>query len=263
MIVWLNIEISKRAGLELDRATQEKPRQQSGKRSDLIVWTNRAAETAFLAIELKTPTTPINDPAFVADAIEKARYWQAKYLALWNMREMEVYETPAPGNSLLPSEAICRSALPLAINQVEDWLKPAFAAELRNQSIRLLDTAILHLATGKLSGQTIDTEIFVSRLTDTISKLRALFYQDLTKACGTNRKLRLQLNAIAVEHGFKGFVHDIYFAIAGQIGYRLIWSNSLLFCAAPKNTSPQRDQTYGNRHIAGRSQTILERGPPL
>ena len=236
VIVWLNNEISKRAGLELDRATQEKPRQQSGKRSDLIVWTNRAAETAFLAIELKTPTTPINDPAFVADAIEKARYWQAKYLALWNMREMEVYETPAPGNSLLPSEAICRSALPLAIEQVEDWLKPAFAAELRNQSIRLLDTAILHLATGKLSGQTIDAEIFVSRLTDTISKLRALFYRDLTIACGTNRKLRLRLNAIAAEHGFKGFVHDIYFAIAGQIGYRLI--GQILFYFALRRKIP-------------------------
>ena len=234
--VWLNNEISRRAGLDLDRATQEKPRQQSGKRSDLIVWINRTAETAFLAIELKTPTTPINDPVFVGDAIEKARHWQARYLALWNMRELEVYETPAPGDLLLPSEAIFRSALPLAIGQVEDWLKPVFAKELHDQSVRLLDAAILHFATGKLSGQAIDAEIFVSRLTDVISKLRAFFYQDITEACGTHRQLRLRVNAIAAEHGFKGFVQDIHYAIAGQIGYRLI--GQILFYFALRRKIP-------------------------
>lgn len=64
VVVWLNDEITKRPGLKVDKATQEKPRRSSGKRSDLIVWTDRAAEVAFLAIELKTPSTPINDPVF-------------------------------------------------------------------------------------------------------------------------------------------------------------------------------------------------------
>src|SRR5438105_8923062 len=96
-ISWLNTEIKRRVGLGLDGATQEKPRKTSGKRSDMIVWRDRAAEFAFLAIELKTPTTPINDPTFFADALEKGRHWKARYFALWNMRELEVYETvPAP-----------------------------------------------------------------------------------------------------------------------------------------------------------------------
>ena len=236
VIVWFNDEIAKRPGLDLDMATQEKPRKQSGKRSDLIVWADRAAENAFLAIELKTPATPINDPVFFADAIEKAQHWRAQYFAIWNMREVEVYKTSSPGDSLLPSEAICRSALPLAIRQVEDWLKPAFAKELRNQCIELLDATILHAATGKLSGQAIDTEIFVSRLTDTISKLRAVFYRDLTKESRTHRKLRRELNAIAAEQGFKGFVDDIDFAIAGQIGYRFI--GQILFYFALRRKIP-------------------------
>ena len=236
VIVWLNDEIAKRPGLKLDKATQEKPRQSSGKRSDLIVWADRTAELAFLAIELKTPSTPINDPVFFADAIEKAQHWNARYLAIWNMRELEVYKTPSRGQSLLPSEAICRSALSLAISQVEDWLKPAFAKELRNQAVEILDAAALHDATGKLSGQTIDAEIFVSRLTDAIGKLRAIFYRDLTKAAASNRKLRKQLNGIAAEQGFKGFVEDIDYAIAGQIGYRLI--GQILFYFALRRKIP-------------------------
>ena len=81
------------------------------------------------------------------------------------MREFEVYKTPPHGQSLLPSAAICRSALPLAVSRIDDWLKPAFENELRKQAIEIVDVAVVHAATGKLSGQTIDAEIFVSRLT--------------------------------------------------------------------------------------------------
>ena len=235
--VWLNEEIGKRPGLKLDKATQEKPRQSSGKRSDLVVWTDRANEIAFLAIELKTPTTPINDPVFFADAIEKAQHWQAQYFALWNMRELEVYETPpAGGPAPLPTGALRRSSLPLAITQVEEWLKPAFALELRNQAVEIIDAAITHHATGKVAGHTIDADIFVKRLTEAIGKLRGIFYRDLTKAAGTSRKLRKQLNSIASEQGFKGFVEDIDYAIAGQIGYRFI--GQILFYYALRRKIP-------------------------
>ena len=82
VVVWLNEEIAKHPTFGLDKATQEKPRKLSGKRSDLIAWSDRANEIAFLTIELKTPTTPINDPVFLADAIEKAQHWNAKYFGM-------------------------------------------------------------------------------------------------------------------------------------------------------------------------------------
>ena len=237
VIIWLNNEISKRPGHSLEKATQEKPRKSSGKRSDLIVWTDRAAEVAFLAIELKTPVTPINDPDFFADAIEKAQFWKARYLALWNMREFEVYPTPTHEQQLLPSDAMKRSARPLAISQVEDWLEPAHATQLRNQAVEILDAVVLHHATGSLAGQTIDSQIFVTYLTDVIGKLKSLFYRDLTKAAGSDRKLRKQLNAIAAEQGFKGFVEDIHYAIAGQMGHRLIGQILFYFALKRKLTT--------------------------
>jgi hypothetical protein len=166
IISWLNAEIGRRTGLELDTATQEKPRTTSGKRSDMIVWKDRAAELAFLAIELKTPTTPINDPVFFADALEKGRHWHARYFALWNMRELEVYETTPAPHVPVPSDAIRKSTQPLAVTQIEDWLKPAFKKDLQNQAIQILDAAVNHAVSGIGHQHAIDPEIFVSRLTE-------------------------------------------------------------------------------------------------
>jgi type I restriction enzyme M protein len=80
----------------------------------------------------------------------------------------------------------------------------------------------------------------------------------LTKAAGTNRKLRKQLTAIATEQGFNGFVEDIDYAIAGQIGYRFIGQILFYFALRRKipalreikltraDTLPQALQSYWN-----------------
>ena len=131
VIYWLNEEIAKRPTSKIDKVTQEKPQLKSAKRSDLIMWADRTAKLAFLALELKTPSTPINDPDFFADAIEKAQYWNAEYFAIWNMRELEVYRTPSSSESILPTDVVHRSVIQLGITQVDDWLIPNFAESLR------------------------------------------------------------------------------------------------------------------------------------
>jgi hypothetical protein len=221
VITWLNIEISKRS-LGLDTATQEKPRKTSGHRSDMIVWIDRLAILPFLAIELKTPTTPINDPVFFADALAKGLYWKSKYFALWNMKDFEVYETPAASHTPTPADIIKKSSHPLALTRVEDWLKASVKRDLREQTVEILDAAVNHSISGLSNQRAIDPEIFVARLTDDIGQLRTIFYRDLKKASSTDRKLRKRLKQIATEQGFEGFVDDIDYAIAGQIGYRYI-----------------------------------------
>lgn len=237
VVTWLNEEISKRPGLGLDKVTQEKPRKGSGKRNDLVVWIERRSESAFLAVELKTPTTPINDPNFLADALEKARHWKSPYFALWNMRELEVYATPSPAQPPpLPRDALKVSAWPLAITQVDDWLKPQFETELRKQAIEIVEAAVSHRSTGAVAGHAIDPELFVARLTEVIGNLRQILYRDLTSVAGSSRRLRKQLNNIAAEQGFSGFVEDIDYAIAGQIGYRYI--GQMLFYFALRRKIP-------------------------
>lgn len=234
VISWLNVEIAKRK-LGLDTATQEKPQKHSGRRSDMIVWTDRVALLPFVAIELKTPATPINDPTFFADALSKGRHWRSKYFALWNMRDFEVYETTF-SKIPTPADAIRKSSHPLAISRIEDWLKPNFKKELHDQAIGILDAAIIHSISGAGLQHAIDPEIFVSRLTDGIGQLRTIFYKELKKASSADRKLRRDLKRIATEQGFEGFVDDIDYAIAGQIGYRFI--GQVLFYFALRRKIP-------------------------
>lgn len=234
VITWLNTEISKRT-LGLDTATQEKPRKTSGHRSDMIVWIDRLALLPFLAIELKTPTTPINDPVFFADALAKGRYWKSKYFALWNMRDFEVYETTHT-KTPTPADAIRKSSHALGLSQVEDWLKPNFKKDLHAHAVEILDAAIAHSISAAEHQHAIDPDIFVSRLTEGIGQLRTIFYKDLRKASGTDRKLRKQLKQISAEQGFEGFVDDIDYAIAGQIGYRFI--GQILFYFALRRKIP-------------------------
>ena len=65
----------------------------------------RAAEAAFLEIELKTPTTPITDPDLLDDATEKAQKFGAPYFAIWNMQAAELYLTPPVGQRVTPADA--------------------------------------------------------------------------------------------------------------------------------------------------------------
>ena len=235
VIVWLN-EVVGHLGSQLEMATQEKPRPTTGQRNDLVVWSSRAAEVAFLAIELKTPTTPLNDPAFMQDALEKAQHWQAPYFALWNMRQLELYATPPVGQSPIPTDAITRSTLPLSIANVDDWLKPNFAKALRNHAQQILRAAIDHSNTGEATRHPIDSEIFVKRLTATTRRVRSLLHTAFASAAGNSRALRKQLNLHAAKQGFKGFVEDITLAVAGQVSYRFV--GQILFFFALKRQLP-------------------------
>ena len=221
VIVWLNDAINSRHRHRVHKATQEKPRVTSGKRSDLIVWTNRNTQNAFLAIELKTPSTPINDPDFVGDAVEKAHHWKASYVAVWNMREFEVYQTTQSGDIPLPDQAIARSKRPLPLTSVEEWLKSSNSKNLQETANTILDATLIHNELGDHVGHTIDAEIFVERLTESINNMKLVLYRKIQQSTKTNRKLRKQVNNISIEQGFKGFVEDIDYAVAGQIAYRL------------------------------------------
>ena len=75
-----------------------------------------------------------------------------------------------------------------------------------------------------------------NKLGNSIRQLREVLYREITSKSATNAKLRRALNKIAVEQGFKGFVEDIEFAIAGQMGNRLI--GQILFYFALRRKQP-------------------------
>jgi N-6 DNA Methylase len=231
---WINAELSRRH-FGLEKATQEKPRITSGKRNDLVIWKDRASEVAFLELELKGPSTALNDPLFIADAIEKGQYWSAPYFAIWNMQAAELYRTPALHEVVTPAETIYRSPI-LPVANVEDWLKPSIAKRLKAQALEIIEQAWQHSETGAHAGYAIDPEIFVARLSTYLVQLRAAIYKSLSAHSAKSRALRRNVSRIAAEQGFKGFVMDEELAISGQIAYRLI--GQILFYHALKRKQP-------------------------
>ena len=162
------------------------------------------------------------------------------------MKEYEVYETPSVGHTPLPTGALRKSTVPLALADVDDWLKKQFEEELHRQAIAIFEAAVDHRNTGQVSGPSIDANIFVSRISEAIGKLRGILYRDLINAARTDRKLRKQLNTIATEQGFNGFVEDIDYAIAGQIGYRFI--GQILFYFALRRKIPKLKYLHIDEH---------------
>ena len=101
---------------------------------------------------------------------------------------------------------------------------------------QLLDAAIAERLSAPHS-LAFDAEVFVARLEDSINGLRRVVYRDLAKTAKVSKKLRASINSIAAAQGFAGFVADVNFALAGQIGYRLVGQVLFYFALRRKNAA--------------------------
>jgi methylase of polypeptide subunit release factors len=232
---WLNEDIARRPGMGLDKATQE-PSKATPKRNDLVVWSNRASESAFLTFELKTPKTPISDATLISDADQKAKRWGAPYFAIWNMQAAELYRTPILGVEANPSHRLSSWLPDPLLNSVGDWLNPEAAKSLRARALEILDKAwSVELTRGK-ELFAVDASLFVDRLTHKLSLLQAEIRPALEHKCKSHRYLRKELKAIAAAQGFLNFVDDLIGAVAGQFTYRLM--GQILFYFALRRKQP-------------------------
>jgi hypothetical protein len=220
VLAWLQAEINLRAGMKLEKVTQE-PSKITPKRSDLIVWRNRSTEDAFLTFELKTPTTPLEDPKLFADAVFKAGRWKSPYFAIWNMRGAELYRRSEDGVTT-PDNRLGDVLLLPEIKSVDDWLQPQRAVDLQRVALKLLDGAWADWANNSSVLIEIEASVFVDKLSGQLERLKIYFTSSLTKKAATSKKVRNRLKEMAAEQGFISFVGNIDAAIAGQYAYRLV-----------------------------------------
>ncbi len=207
----------------IDRVTQEFTHDDR-RRSDLIIWRNRASGDALLCSELKTPTTPLRNARYQRDVITKARAQKAPYLALWNMRELKMFRTPEfPQVLLLPSDEVpLHAPIIQDLQRVADWLKPSVEAQLHDLARTLVRAVTDLITTGAVGGRVLDATIFVGVLAERISQMRPSFETDVRTAMRTNRALARRLRNWAGAQGLEGFVEDVATSFAAQIAYRLL-----------------------------------------
>lgn len=235
VLTWINDQISRRPGLGLDKATQE-PSKITPKRSDLVIWWNRAANDAFFTIELKTPEVLINDPKLLSDASDKATRWGAPCFAIWNMQMAELYKTPKSGTA---TPADCAHQFPVnpLIGSVDDWLEPKKGIALKADALNIFETAWEKFAIKSEQTVEIEASVFVDKLGVRLEQLRSYLLPALSTKAGKNATVRKRLKEIAAEQGFAGFVENIDAAIAGQYAYRLIGQILFYFALRRKQTS--------------------------
>ena len=170
VLTWINEQIARRPGLGLDKATQESSKI-TPKRSDLVIWWNRAANSAFLTIELKTPAVPINDPTLLSDASQKATRWAACF-AVSDIPSAELYKTPASGIAT-PADRVHQFPLNRLISGVDDWLDERKAVSLRADTLSIFDTAWELFAIKSERTVEIEASVFVDKLEARLQQLRS------------------------------------------------------------------------------------------
>lgn len=236
LVSWLNDEIS-RHDYGFEQVTQEYIYADQ-KRSDAIVWKQRSAQLAVLEIELKQPSVPLHNAEFRRDAVLKAQRVNAPYVAIWNMRTLEFYRTPArPRRNLLDTDFITQIGKVETVQTVEDWLVDGNKHQLRLLARKLLQTCFDLLTSGQFAGNIVDATVFVEALKSQVRPLRASLAPDVAKALtGADRKLGTALRVWAEEQGLRTLVEDLASALAGQMAYRL--TGQVLFYYAFRRTEP-------------------------
>ncbi len=231
VVTWINEEITRRPSIGLDKATQE-PSKITMKRSDLVVWWNRAANHAFFTVELKTPSTPISDLSLLTDATKKAQSWDAPFFVIWNMQAAQLYQTPISGFAT-PDDRVYQFPQNIRIKDVEDWLDPKLAASLKKDAQSIFDKVWEQLAV-KGSRVEIEASVFVDRLARRLHQLRQFFEPALSASAAKTPSVRKRLKQLAAQQGFAGFVENVDAAVAGQYAYRLIGQILFYFALSRK-----------------------------
>lgn len=220
LLGWINADITEH-NLSFDMATQEFPNAQ-GRRSDIVIWSDHTARSARLELELKTPRIPLRDDALRRDAVRKAQTLGAPYLALWNMRTVELYRTPpTPTRTLTDDDLAEVIGTAERLFRTEDWLNPDVEVELKQLAHRLVIAVHDLILTGAIGGTVIDATVFVDALKGPVSRLRTALKTDFARTMASRRAVSTRLRQWAQRQGLAAFVSDLSAALAGQLAYRL------------------------------------------
>lgn len=237
VLSWVNQELLSRK-LGFERASQEFPNKQ-GKRSDVVVWRDHVARISALEIELKTPETELGTPSYQRDAVQKAQAVKADFVALWNMRRLELYRTPAPPRKELLTDDLIKSFETLtSIKTSNDWLL-AKNKDVLKQRVRELLLAIHDLdTTGSVGGAVVDATVFVEYLTEEIRKIRFQLHKDFQAALAGDKALRAVVYNWAAKQGLADFVDDLNESLAAQLAYRLVGQTLFYYAFGRQETLP-------------------------
>jgi len=225
VVTWLNM-FMKDKPCPFEIATADPSLKVSEKETnfpDIQLWLNRKAEQGFCGLELKTPTTAVDDEKLLEEAIKKARAMKASYFVTWNMRDTVIWETPPAGRTINREN---RKKTYPSISQIDtaDDLWDRFKSGLlQARIIELLDDLSRLYHEGHLYEIDVDATFFVKILSEATKTLWPYVHQSLKETIGKNIKFRKGLQDWAIKQAIANFEDEAFYeTVSHQIIYRLL-----------------------------------------
>ena len=225
VITWLNEQV-RTGGTRLEQATEDPSiRTSRGERRlpDVQIWLNRKAQQGFCGWELKTPETPVDDPALLENAAEKARAMNADYFVTWNMRETVIWRTPPEGTPV-SREHRAKTYPPIPqVTSVEDLWDRFKGGLLQARALDVLNDLATLSHDGHLHQIDTDTTFFVKLLTDAAHELHPDMEEALVKLDSQSSQFRAGLQEWAYRQCVANYGDPAFYEmVARQIVYRLL-----------------------------------------
>lgn len=220
---------------------------------DVILWLNKAQETAVATIELKDTNTSVDEPELISNGVPKAKALKAKYFLTWNVRDTILWNIsgpkPAPLHHYPPL---------LTVRTIEDINVPQVQEQIRERAREILSGLDDLAKTGCLNPHPFDPLAFANSLHYSVDTLTPSIKDSLRKKYSKDKAFQKGFALWTREQGIEHYDSEAYFTIAArQVIYKTL--GRILFYFALRRCKPNLPQLNLTDDEFGCAQETLQR----
>jgi len=220
LIGWFNelIGSARHIATEAEGEKSVKVGEKKTKFPDVILWLNKAQETAVATIELKDTNTPVDDPKLISNGVPKAKALKARYLITWNVRNTVLWDL----SGAEPTPLHTYPAL-LTVSTIEDIKISQVQEELRNRARDILSDLDDLIQTGRLHPHPLDPVAFANSLYYSVEILTPSIKESLSRKYGKDKEFQKKFQRWTRQQGIEHYDTEEFFTKAArQIIYKMI-----------------------------------------
>ncbi|MBN2380639.1 SAM-dependent DNA methyltransferase [candidate division WOR-3 bacterium] len=254
LIGWLN-EILITAKHVVNEAGGEKGVKVGEKKTnfpDVILWLNKAQETAVATIELKDTNTSVDDTKLISNGVPKAKALKAKYFLTWNVRDTILWDISGS-----KPEPLHRYPPLLTVRTIEDINVPQTQEQIRERAREILADLDDYVQTGRLHPHPFDSLAFANSLHYSVDTLTPSIKDSLRKKYSKDKAFQKGFALWTREQGIEHYDTEAYFTTAArQVIYKTL--GRILFYFALRRCKPDLPQLCLDDTNLDRAQEILQ-----
>lgn len=190
---------------------------------DALFWVIPGSFPAGTLIELKPPTTSVEDREMLHTAVFEARGAGVKYFATWNMRETIIWKVPSDHLEILNQDRVKIYQPLVEITSEKDLDDPNREESLKRRAQEILEDLSQLYRKDRIAKNELDSTFFVNILVKTVHDVAPVISQEIQKQYFTNKNFKNEFSKWALGQGIENFEDKEFFETIGrQSVYRLL-----------------------------------------